>query len=238
MAVRVAAVIVAAGRGMRMGGAEKKQFMELGGLPILAHTLAVFDRSPCLDHTVVAVPEADHAFCRSHVLDPLKPRKHVTLVSGGDVRQESVYMALGVLRGRADLVVIHDGVRPFVSVEAITATVDGALQHGACISAVPVGDTLKKVDGEAMVSSTLSREGVWCAQTPQSFRYEWIWQAHEKAREEGFHGTDDAALVERMGRRVRVVRGSSLNIKITTPQDLELASALLVLRQPVPSTIP
>jgi 2-C-methyl-D-erythritol 4-phosphate cytidylyltransferase len=151
------------------------------------------------------------------------------VVAGGLKRQQSVALGLQALR-RCDVVLVHDGARPLVTADIIERVVEAAVEHGAAVPAVPVRDTIKRVDGDRVVE-TLNRDELRAVQTPQGFRYELLVQAHERAREEGFYGTDDATLVERLGHPVAVVPGSPENLKITTPEDLLLAEALLQWRE-------
>lgn len=224
----IAAIIVAGGKGLRMGSAIRKQYLSLEGVPILVRTLAAFLACPQVDRIVLAAPAGDFPFIRSQLLAMLPQGDRVELAPGGAERQESVFNALGVL-GEAftGLVAVHDGVRPFVSEKEIRRVLAAAEGQGAAILAVPAVETLKRVGPENTVAATLSRDGVWMAQTPQVFRHELLAAAHAQAREEGVLGTDDASLVERLGASVAVVAGSRCNIKITTPEDLELAALYL-----------
>jgi len=137
-----------------------------------------------------------------------------------------VYNGLQVIDKKTTTVVIHDGVRPFIHPEKLTACIFGAKDFGACILAVPVADTLKRVNKSGIVDRTLFRENIWLAQTPQAFQYGLILKAHETARRDGYAGTDDASLVERLGKDVRIINGSKFNIKITTQEDLDVARAM------------
>jgi 2-C-methyl-D-erythritol 4-phosphate cytidylyltransferase len=223
---KIVAVIVAAGEGVRMGGGPRKQYRNLGKFPILVYTLFAFDRNPEIDYIVLALPESDHSFCQEKIIAPFHFNKKIQLVSGGASRQESVYNGLKAVEGDCDIVVIHDGVRPFVSDRLISESVGGARKYGACIAAVPAKDTLK-IAKNNVVQKTFPRDEVWLAQTPQAFRYDLIVKAHEKARIEQLKETDDAVLVERLGGEVYLVQGELLNIKITTPEDLKIAEAIL-----------
>lgn len=222
------AIIVAAGRGTRMKDAVRKQYLMLAGRPILAHTLRVFDACADIESIYLVVPETDFDFCRSRILSRKGFIKRTELVPGGTERQESVYIGLQAIDGLTDnIVVIHDGVRPFILQEQVSACIAGAKDAGACILGIPVSDTLKKVDGSGCVLETVKRESIWQAQTPQAFQFDLILNAHQRARDDGYRGTDDALLVERMGKNVQVISGSRRNIKITNKEDLVLARALL-----------
>ena len=221
-------VIVAGGSGLRMKGRVRKQYLELGGIPVLGKTLLVFDRCNGVDDMVLAVPFEDIDFCRQAVVNPLLLQKTVRVTAGGAERQESVYNGLRTAEKMgAELVAIHDGVRPLITETLITRCLHGAMETGACIPGVPAFDTVKEVDDQGRIRKTLPRNRMWLAQTPQSFRFDLILRAHEAARREGFRGTDDASLVERLGHPVMMIPGSRRNIKITTPEDLLLAEALL-----------
>jgi 2-C-methyl-D-erythritol 4-phosphate cytidylyltransferase len=220
------ALVPAAGQGRRMGGAKAKQFLELEGEPVLIHTLRRLDECPAVDAVVVALPEgAAPSFLQLAGRAGL--RKIARVVAGGAERQESVARALAVVRPEsARVVVVHDGVRPFVTAVQISEVVNRAAVAGAAILAARATDTVKEVD-ELGVVRTLDRATIALAQTPQAFRYEWLREAYDRAKREGWTVTDDASLVEQCGYRVEVVEGSPWNIKITRPEDLDLARLLL-----------
>ena len=221
------AIIVAAGQGARMGGALSKQYLPLGGVPILQRTLETFIHSGLFSEIILVVAASDITYCGQHILDGLPPEPPLRLVAGGRERQESVFNGLDVVVGRDDdVVLIHDGVRPFVTRDVLARCIDAVHRQGAGILAVPVRDTLKVVDDDGRIAQTLARSAIWQAQTPQGFRLGLIKEAHRRAREEGVCSTDDAQLVERLGQRVKIVAGSRFNIKITTPEDLPLAEAI------------
>jgi 2-C-methyl-D-erythritol 4-phosphate cytidylyltransferase len=219
-----AALVTAAGEGKRMGRDVPKQYLELGGIPILARTLLAFEGHPLVDLIVLTVPPGYEELCRTRILTPFKLGKVKEIVAGGATRQASVYNGLLRLE-KTDMVAIHDGVRPLVTMEVITETFKAAEASGAALACVPVSDTIKKKKGAHL--ETIARSDLWLAHTPQTFRTDLILQAHKKALEDGFDGTDDAALVERLGRPVTIVEDSADNIKITTPEDLKLAEMLL-----------
>ncbi|BBO80141.1 2-C-methyl-D-erythritol 4-phosphate cytidylyltransferase [Desulfosarcina ovata subsp. sediminis] len=223
----IAAVIVAGGSGRRMQATVRKQYLELDEQPILAHTLAAFDRCTILDTLVLVVPEDDLGWCRGHILAPLDLAHDVCLVKGGLSRQESVTNGLAALAADEGIVMIHDGVRPFVRQRLIRAVMAGVSPTGACIPAIPATDTLKQVGGNGMIVGTLDRRTIQLAQTPQMFSLALIRNAHSIAVDKGFVATDDASVAEFAGERVRVVPGDRDNIKITTPDDLILARAIL-----------
>lgn len=224
---RVAAVIPAAGEGRRMGGPLEKQFLRLEDAPLLAYTLKSFEASPFIDGIVLVVPKNRIELVRENILEQYKISKLLALVAGGPHRQESVRLGLEALDPGWELVVVHDGARPLVSLELIARCVKEARLHGAAIAAVPATDTVKEVDAEGFVERTPLRERLWMVQTPQTFRYDWLLRAHTEAQRDGFLGTDDASLVERLGHRVKVVQGSYENIKVTTGADLKIAREIL-----------
>ena len=221
----VSAVIVAAGKGIRMNDTLRKQYLPLAGRPVLSHTLAVFDGCNLISKIFLVVPQKDFDYCRNNILPMLK--KEINLVAGGKERQESVYNGLIAVGKNNGIVIIHDGVRPFANKEMFESCVKGAKKHGACIIGVPVQDTLKKVNSSGHIIKTLERDTLWLAQTPQAFQYEIIRKAHENARLKGYAGTDDAFLVEQMGKHVKIIKGSKNNIKITTREDLRIAEGML-----------
>lgn len=214
--------------GKRMGAGSNKQYLMLDGMPILARTVQVFQQAECIDAIYLVSPEPEIPFCRSEVVDRYGFTKVRAIVSGGAERQNSVYNGLCAIEGIQDddLVLIHDGVRPFVSALMLEEAVAAAQQTGAAVVAVPVKDTVKVVR-DGVIMETPAREELWLAQTPQAFRYGLIRAAHEEAAAAGFLGTDDASLMERQGKPVRVVTGDYRNIKITTPEDMILAEAFL-----------
>lgn len=226
------AIIVAAGKGLRMGGDIRKPYLPLGGIPILGCTLITFAQSAKFTEIVVVVAAEDMTACYRDVLEPLGLAADVRLVDGGRERQESVFKGLEACQGDDDeLVLIHDGVRPLVTVDLLLQCLAMAAERGAGTVAVPSSDTLKQALPDGRIEMTLARDTIWRAQTPQGFRLGLIRAAHRQARQEGFTGTDDAQLVERLGHPVYIVPGSSTNIKITQPDDLVLAQAVWQRRQ-------
>ena len=223
----VYALIVAGGRGTRLVSAIPKQYLLLAGVPILVRTLRAFDRCDVIDRLVVVVPSTEIASVRDTMITPVALRKSVAIVAGGPRRQDSVFNGLAAIDSAASMVVIHDAVRPLVTCESITNCVNVARAHGACILALPVWDTLKRISDDGRIEATLPRERLWRAQTPQAFRADLIRRAHERARQEQVLGTDDACLVERLGETVHIVPGNRRNLKITTAEDLVIAEALL-----------
>jgi 2-C-methyl-D-erythritol 4-phosphate cytidylyltransferase len=225
-------LIVAGGKGARFSSHKPKQYEPLAGIPILIHTLRAFDACEVVDSMVLVVPGADIRFVRDSMVPAAGLQKTVRTIAGGPRRQESVYNGLRRIEGGDEtVVVIHDAVRPLVTGKCVFRCVEAARQHGACITALPAWDTLKRATPSGTIETTLPRERVWLAQTPQAFRMNLIRAAHVKARKQRHLGTDDASLVERMGVAVHILPGSRCNIKITTVQDLAFAEFLLQARQ-------
>ncbi len=238
----VAVILPAAGLGTRMGrgaaevgGTSRKQFMLLDGSPILAHTVRKFLHSEKVSEIVVAVRADDVEWVADLLRDLLAKEERtipVRAVAGGDSRQHSVENAFATLAPDTELVAVHDAVRPFVDVETIDRAIEEARAHGAAIVGIVPVDTVKQVSSAqaagAKVRTTLSRERLVLAQTPQVFRYEVLKKAFARARQDGFTGTDESSLVERLETvEVSVVLGSDRNIKITRPNDMELARLFL-----------
>lgn len=216
---KVAAVVPAGGTGTRLGHRTPKQFLKLGGVPILAATVRLLARHPAIAVVVVAAPAA-HVARAARALAALGSR--VTVVAGGATRQESVGRALQATPADTDLVVVHDAVRPFITRRLIDTVLTAAQAHGAAVCALPIAETVKRVS-DGVVTETLDRAQLFTVQTPQAFRAPLLREAHEKAQRDGFVGTDDAMLVERLGHAVQVVQGSARNVKITTSADLKWA---------------
>ncbi|MBV9572533.1 MAG: 2-C-methyl-D-erythritol 4-phosphate cytidylyltransferase [Acidobacteriales bacterium] len=234
--MKVIVIIPAAGLGTRMGsavgGPEKKtrskQFAELGGTPILIHTVRKFDAYPDTSEIYIALRKNEGKEFRSRLE---KESKLIRFVDGGEHRQLSVGNAIRAISAQAeDIILIHDAVRPFVNQEIIQSVVEAAKKHGAALAGVPAVDTVKQVERTAegaLVTATMPRERIVMAQTPQGFRYDVLKKAFDEATADGFLGTDEASLVERSGHEVAVVMGSARNIKITNPADMELAEFFL-----------
>jgi 2-C-methyl-D-erythritol 4-phosphate cytidylyltransferase len=231
--MKVAAIIPAAGVGRRMQQNLPKQYLTLGGKPILANTLAVFENLPEITEITVVAQPAALDFCQNQVISPFGFKKVLRLVPGGKERQDSVYNALKVLHRQNDwdLILVHDGVRPFVTPEEVRRVIRAAGKHGAAILALPAQDTVKKVNREGRIQKTLNRQDIWLAQTPQAFQAAIIWRAFLEAYGREFYGTDEASLVEALGVPVMVEPGSPFNIKVTTPEDLIMAEAIHQLRE-------
>lgn len=222
----VSAIIVAAGKGVRMKGTMRKQYLDLSGRPVLAHSIMVFDSCSQVEEIFLVVPKEDVEYCQNKILSLLDLKNQINLVHGGAKRQDSVYNGLQAIAKNTDTVVIHDGVRPLIHPEELKECILGSKKYGACILGTPASDTLKRVDKSGIIETTLPRENIWLAQTPQAFQYDIIIKAHETARRDGYVGTDDASLVERLGANVKIISGSKFNIKITKKEDLAVAKAM------------
>jgi len=236
------AVIVSAGKGLRFVEGKptrvgttavpipdhgKKQFHSLGGKPILARSLDKFETCPLIRSILLVVGEEDMDYCLKEIVERYGFQKISQIVPGGKRRQDSVKNGIDALPKDTDIVAIHDGVRPFITRAMIEDTVHSAARHGAVVLAMPVKDTIKASNPDGTVLKTLDRESLWQIQTPQAFQVDVIKEAYSRAMEDGFVGTDDASLVERLGVKVHILPGSYMNIKITTPEDLFFADLIL-----------
>ncbi|WP_204501789.1 2-C-methyl-D-erythritol 4-phosphate cytidylyltransferase [Aquibacillus albus] len=222
--MKYTAIVLAAGQGKRMNAGENKQFIKLLDKPLIIHTLAIFDKDDwCESIVLVANPkEIDRI---KELLTEYQLEKQVILVNGGKERQDSVRNGVHNISNKNSIVFIHDGARPFVQQMHLHRLAEVASEKGAALLAVPVTDTIKQKTAATL--TTLDRSILWAAQTPQAFQYHVIFKAHERAADDQFIGTDDASLVERLGEKVEVVRGSYDNIKLTTPEDLQRATTYL-----------
>ncbi len=222
---RTAVIIPAAGYGTRMHSATPKQYLDLNGKPILEHTIAAFFKSSCISEIIIAVP-AEHLEQTKKLLAPYYNRgKDIILLAGGKRRQDSVYKGLQAVPKECEIVLVHDGARPLITQGLIMRCCDEALKSGAAIAAVPVKDTLKKGDNSGCIAGTIDRTSLYHAQTPQAARRELLQQAYNKNGDRDV--TDEASLLEYAGIPVKLVTGEETNIKITNPQDLQVAAKLL-----------
>jgi 2-C-methyl-D-erythritol 4-phosphate cytidylyltransferase len=219
--MKTVVIIPAGGRGRRMGGEIPKQYLSLAGVPILVHTLREFQRSLFVDEIFLVVSEGDVADVQRDMVERYDLSRISLVIAGGRERQDSVRNALAHVRDEHGIILVHDGVRPFVTGELIERAVAGAKEFGAVALGVPVRDTVKEADAAGRVVKTVQREGLWLVQTPQAFRREVILAAYERAAQDGYYGTDDASLVERTGTPVRMIPGEADNIKVTAPEDLK-----------------
>lgn len=227
------AVIVSAGKGLRFMEGKKKQFTFLEGKPVLARTLDKFEACSLIRSVRLVVGQEDMDYCLKEIVERYRFQKVSQIVPGGKWRQESVKNGIDALPKDADIVAIHDGVRPLVTQAMIEDSIHSAERYGAVVLAVPVKETIKMSNPDGTVLKTLDRESLWQIQTPQTFQINVIREAHNRAIADGFVGTDDASLVERLGVKVHLLPGSPTNIKITTPEDLVLAG--LFLKRDTPS---
>lgn len=223
----ISAIIAAAGMSNRMGSKVNKQFISINNKPILAHSINKFERCKYVDEIIVVAREEEIEYCRKEIVKKHNFKKVTKIVRGGKERQDSVYNGILALDERCDIVLSHDGARPFVKMENIVDGIKATVEYGACIVGVPVKDTIKVVGDQGNITNTPNRDLLWAAQTPQCFKKHILMEGYRKAIEDGFIGTDDGVLVERLGLKVKMVMGSYENIKITTPEDLIIAESLL-----------
>jgi 2-C-methyl-D-erythritol 4-phosphate cytidylyltransferase len=228
---RVVAVIPAAGTGRRMEAAIPKQFLMLGDAPLLLHSLQVFERATSISQVVLVVPKDERERTRSEIIERYGIQKVVKIVAGGATRQESVYHGLQETDPEAEVVVVHDAVRPFVTEDLIERSIEAAQKSGGAIVAVPMKETVKQVGPDGHILHTVDRAQLWLAQTPQNFRRALLMEGYRKAEYDGFHATDEAAVMERLGQKIAIVPGRWDNIKITTPEDFQMAEAILAGRR-------
>jgi 2-C-methyl-D-erythritol 4-phosphate cytidylyltransferase len=227
----VVAVVPAAGLGSRMGGTTPKQYLSLGGLPLLVYSLQVFEHLEIIREIILSVPASDLEYCRREIVKPFGLKMVTKVVAGGTRRQDSVWNGLAAISPIPDGVLVHDGVRPFIEEKVVRKVIHCAGQTGAAVVAMPFHDTVKRVDLAGIIQETLKREELWQIQTPQVFRYDWLIEAYQQAQEQQWAVTDDASLLERMGYPVSVVEGSCFNIKVTKPEDLVFGEAILKTRE-------
>lgn len=224
-------LIPAAGMGHRMGGSVSKQYLELAGKPLLAHTLSLFEHHPLIEHIYLIVPEKDLTYCRRQIVERYGFSKVVRIVAGGIERQDSVRNGLQAVTADGGVqaerpILIHDGARPLFDSSLLSRLIEIVGETGACALGVPVKDTIKDVENSRITGSP-DRRRLWQAQTPQGFQYHLLKKAFEQADKAGFVGTDDASLLEHAGYPVQMLEGNYRNIKVTTPEDLLIAAALL-----------
>ena len=219
-------IVVAGGAGRRFGGHVPKQFLPLGDKPVMMHSVMQFDEIDCIDGITLVVPPDYLDHCKEMVQDHAV-KKVTAIVCGGENRQQSVYNGLGALGGGDGIVLVHDGARPFVPKDIITALIAHAAAHGAATLALPVTDTVKMADDARFVTQTLRRDGLYLVQTPQAFRAQTLMAAHEAALKSGYTAGDDCELVEKIGIFPKIIMGNRNNIKITDSADLDFARFLL-----------
>ena len=225
--MKTVAIIPAGGSGRRLNAGIAKQYLKLNELPVLVHSLKVFDEAAVINEIILVVPGPDIKFVREELIIKNDLQKVTRIVAGGGERQDSVRNGLAAIDGKCDIVLVHDGVRPFVTPEMISRVVEAAGEFQAAVIGVPAKDTIKEAGDNDLVLKTVPRRNLWMTQTPQAFQFAVLEKAYEAAYRENYYGTDDASLVERIGVRVKMIAGSYENIKITTPEDLVIAEALL-----------
>jgi 2-C-methyl-D-erythritol 4-phosphate cytidylyltransferase len=225
--MRTLAIILAGGAGKRMGTSTNKQFLILDNKPIIVHTLQIFEECRTVDGVYLVVNQKDLPIIQEEILETYRFNKVMKLVMGGRLRQDSVRNGLEAIENPCDIVIIHDGARPFISPSFIEKSIFLMEMFDAIIPALPVKDTIKVVSKEGFVLKTLERDSLWQIQTPQTFKYEVIVKAYREGMAKKLCGYDDATFLEFLGKRVKVIEGSPYNIKITTPEDLIIAKGML-----------
>lgn len=223
------AIIVAGGSGTRMNHSVRKQYLSLDGIPVLKRTLDTFACCDVIDRICLVVPEEDIDYCNEKILILSESRKPIRVVAGGVERQQSVYNGITSYDDfkENDILIIHDGVRPFIGLAEIEKCIHAAIEYDASITAIPAVDTIKQTGPDNFIDTTIDRKNIWLAQTPQAFKYKLLITAHNHAIENGITGTDDSSLVEMTGGKVKIIEGQRSNIKITTQEDLIIAEALV-----------
>jgi 2-C-methyl-D-erythritol 4-phosphate cytidylyltransferase len=222
----ISVVIAAAGKGTRMNMSSNKLYVRIDNMPVLARSIKAFQNCHMIDEIILVVNKDDINYCKRHIIESYGFEKVKKIVEGGESRQESVFKGLNAVSSDCDIVLIHDGARPFIREQVILDSIEAAINYSASCTAVPVKNTIKRSNHEGFIQETLDRENLWLIQTPQAFRFYTIMSAHKKAMEEGFEGTDDGILVERMGILPKLVMGRYDNVKITTREDLAIAEVI------------
>jgi len=225
--MKCCAIIVAGGKGMRMGTERAKQFLELNGKAIIALTLDEFENNENINDIIVVIGKDEKEYLENNILKKYNYKKIIAIIEGGKERQDSVYNGLKAVSENTDIVLVHDGVRPFISQKDINNIINSTVQKKACVLAVQVKDTTKYVNEHGIIEKTLDRSKLWAIQTPQAFHYDILLKAYEFAEENNIVATDDASLVE-MIEKVYIVEGSYKNIKITTKEDLDYGNILIM----------
>jgi len=223
--VKVSAIVVAAGSGVRLGHSQPKAFVELGGRPLLYYSLRSIREVAAIGEVIVAIPPGKEAAAQ-HAARQAGLGVALKLTAGGAERQDSVRIALALASAHSSVVLVHDAARPFAPSRLFAGCIEAAARNGGAIAAIPVADTLKEAAHNSIIA-TRPRQGLFAAQTPQAFKRDLLVAAHSTNPAAGILATDDAFLVERLGARVEIVPGSALNFKITTAEDLRMAQALI-----------
>ncbi|MGL6173501.1 MAG: 2-C-methyl-D-erythritol 4-phosphate cytidylyltransferase [Cellulosilyticaceae bacterium] len=225
---KVTAIILAGGTGSRMGTKVKKQYIQLKGKEVIAHTIEVFNQLQEIDEIIVVTGKEEIIYMKEDICRKYNFDKVIRVVEGGKERQDSVSNGINAIEHACDYIIIHDGARPFIKAKTIRECLAKTKEIGASIVGVPVKDTIKVYNPETgMIENTPNRSTLWAIQTPQIFKTEIIKEAHSYAKKNKVYGTDDSSLVEAMGRSVHMVMGEYTNIKLTTPEDLLLGERIL-----------
>jgi 2-C-methyl-D-erythritol 4-phosphate cytidylyltransferase len=225
------AIILAAGMGKRMNAGKNKVFLNLGKKPIIFYTISAFEKNSDVKKIVIVTKKEEIAYFQK-LSRKYNFNKIRAVIAGGKERQDSAHNALKYLekefgKNKKTVVIFHNGANPFVTNQEISQSIKEATKHGACVIANPTKDTVKEVDKKGLVTRTLERKKLWSMQTPQTIQFDLALKAFSKASRDNFLGTDDVSLVERLGKKVKVIEGSSNNFKITTPLDMELAKIII-----------
>lgn len=228
--MKTVAIIPAGGAGRRLNAGIAKQYLLLDRLPVLVHTLKVFEQATVIDEVILVIPENDIIYVRKELIERNDLRKVAKVVAGGEHRQDSVRNGLAAIDDDCDIVLVHDGVRPFVTEEMINRIVEVVQEFPAAVLGVKSKNTIKETHDDDFVVKTVLRQNLWLVQTPQAFEFAVLQKAYEDAYRDNYYGTDEASLVERIGVKVKMISGSDENIKITTPEDLIIAQALLKIK--------
>lgn len=225
--MKTVVIIPAGGAGRRLSAEIAKQYLQINGLPVLVHTLNVFEKAEIVDEIILVVPESDIVFVQKDLISRNNFKKVKKIIAGGDERQDSVRNGIAAIDEKCDIILVHDGVRPFVTKEMINNAAKAVCNYPAAVIGVPAKDTIKETEDNGVVVRTVPRRNLWITQTPQAFQFKVLQQAYQAAYFDKFYGTDDASLVERIGIPVKMITGSYENIKITTKEDLVIAEAVL-----------
>ncbi len=218
-------IIVAAGSGKRMNMGINKQFIKLNKKEIIAHTIEAFYKNKNIDEIIVCIKKEEEELFKKEIIDKNK-FENIKIAYGGKERQDSIYNGLRKLSNKCNIVLIHDGARPFVDDRIINESISTAMEKKAVVVGTPVKDTIKIVN-DGNIEGTPSRSTLWSAQTPQTFEYDLIIRAYDEAYKNNYYGTDDSMLVENIGQKVTMIMGSYDNIKITSPEDIGIGEQIL-----------
>lgn len=219
-------IIVAAGTGSRMNMGINKQLIKLDGKEIIVHTIEKFYKNDNIDEIILVIKKEEEQYFKDNIIDKFKFEK-IKIAYGGKERQDSVFNGLELVNKNCEIILVHDGARPFLSNEIIKNCIESTKDNGAVVVGVPVKDTIKIVDSDMNIVDTPNRSNLWSVQTPQAFDYKLLIHSHITAKNDNFYGTDDAMLVEKYGQKVKVIEGCYNNIKVTTREDLAIGLQIL-----------